>query len=173
MDTAHAQSASVVAVDEDATEPTDPLVRDVGGRRPHAALVIAILVALLALPLVVALIALRHPRWYPLLDMAQTEIRIRDVASSHPPLIGLAGRIGTYGPDGGSHPGPISFYAIWPFYQLFGASGMGDRSRDRRPQHDRDRPRALDRAPARRHRGGARRRVRPRLADARATGRRC
>ena len=83
---------------------------------------IAILVALLALPLVVALIALRHPRWYPLLDMAQTEIRIRDVASSHPPLIGLAGRIGTYGPDGGSHPGPISFYAIWPLYQLFGAS---------------------------------------------------
>ena len=73
---------------------------------------IAILVALLALPLVVALIALRHPRWYPLLDMAQTEIRIRDVASSHPPLIGLAGRIGTYGPDSGSHPGPISFYAI-------------------------------------------------------------
>ena len=81
MDTAHAQSASVVAVDEDATEPTDRSSATSGGRRPHAALVIAILVALLALPLVVALIALRHPRWYPLLDMAQTEIRIRDVAS--------------------------------------------------------------------------------------------
>jgi hypothetical protein len=90
--------------------------------RGRSALIAGVLVVLLVVPLAVALIVLRHPRWFPLLDMAQTEIRIRDIASTHPPLIGLAGRIGVYGPDGGSHPGPLSFYSLWPFYQLFGAS---------------------------------------------------
>ena len=53
--------------------------------------------------------------------MAQTELRIRDVWSSHPPLIGLPGRIGSFSRQG-SHPGPISFWLLSPFYRLFGAS---------------------------------------------------
>jgi hypothetical protein len=57
--------------------------------------------------------------------MAQTELRVRDVVSSHPPLIGLAGRIGPFGAGGGSHPGPISFYALWPVWTLFGRSAFG------------------------------------------------
>ena len=88
------------------------------GRR--RAVVISALVVLVAVPMIVALLALRHPRWYPLLDMAWTEMRLRDVGSSHPPLLGLAGRIGPFGHQG-SHPGPLSFYVLWPFYQLFGA----------------------------------------------------
>ena len=76
--------------------------------------------ALLAVPLVVALVALRHPRWYPVLDLAQTELRVRDVPTSNPPLFGLAGRIGRFG-DQGSHPGPLSFWAMWPIYRAFGA----------------------------------------------------
>jgi hypothetical protein len=90
------------------------------GERRRAAVLLAI-VLLLAVPLIVALVALRHPRWYPLLDLAWTEMRLRDVWSAHPPLLGLAGRIGPFGHQG-SHPGPISFYALWPFYELFGAS---------------------------------------------------
>jgi hypothetical protein len=82
-------------------------------------------VAVLALPLLVALVALHHQHWIPLLDMAETEIRVRDVWSSNPPLIGLAGRIGPFGPDGGSHPGPVSFFAIWPFWLLSGKSAYG------------------------------------------------
>ena len=76
---------------------------------------------MLAVPFVVALVALAKPHWYPVLDMAQTELRIRDVWSSHPPLIGLPGRIGNFSRQG-SHPGPISFWALSPFYRLFGAS---------------------------------------------------
>ena len=79
------------------------------------------MLAAIAVPLGVALAVLRSPRWYPLLDMAQTELRVRDVASSHPPLIGLAGRIGTFAQQG-SHPGPLSFWALWPFYEIFGAN---------------------------------------------------
>ncbi len=89
------------------------------GERPG--LVAAAALLALAVPLVIALVALAHPRWYPVLDNAQTELRLRDVGTGHPPLIGLGGRIGTAA-DPGSHPGPISFWALWPFYQLFGAS---------------------------------------------------
>jgi len=82
------------------------------------------LLFVLAFPLLVALVELRRPHWYPLLDMAQTEIRVRDV-TGHTPLIGLAGRIGPFGPNGGSHPGPLSFYALWPVWKLFGGSSYG------------------------------------------------
>jgi hypothetical protein len=86
----------------------------------HPGVLIAGLLLLLSIPFVVALVVLRSPRWYPVLDLAWTEMRLRDVFSGHPPLIGLTGRIGQLGSQG-SHPGPLSFYALWPFYELFGA----------------------------------------------------
>jgi hypothetical protein len=93
--------------------------------RGLTALLFVVLLAVLAFPLIVALVELRRPHWYPLLDMAQTEIRVRDISTGHPPLIGLAGRIGPFGPNGGSHPGPLSFYALWPVWKLFGGSSYG------------------------------------------------
>ncbi len=111
----------ISALPDDPDGPTPPDRR----ARRVTALLFAALLAVLGFPLVVALIQLRRPHWYPLLDMAQTEIRIRDISGGHPPLIGLAGRIGPFGPDGGSHPGPISFYALWPVWKLFGGSSYG------------------------------------------------
>lgn len=75
----------------------------------------------LIVPLVLAVASLRQPRWYPLLDQAVIELRIRDVWSSDPPLLGIYGRLGPPGREA-SHPGPLSFYALWPMYQLFGAT---------------------------------------------------
>ena len=46
---------------------------------------------MVGLPLIVAAIALRGERWYPVLDLAMTEFRVRDVGTSHTPLIGLPG----------------------------------------------------------------------------------
>lgn len=82
--------------------------------------VVAGLTALLALPLLIAVIALSRKHWSPVLDLAMTEFRVRDVGSRHTPLIGLPGRIGTF-PDQGSHPGPLSFYLLAPSYRLFGS----------------------------------------------------
>jgi len=76
-------------------------------------------VAVLAVPLVVALGAIREPTPHSLGDIAQAEMRVRDVPSRHPPLIGLPGRIGPP-EDQGSHPGPLSSYALWPSYRLLG-----------------------------------------------------
>jgi hypothetical protein len=74
-----------------------------------------------AVPLAVALAALRQPRWYPVMDLALTELRIRDVGSAHTPLVGLVGRLYGWG-HRGSHPGPLSFWLLWPLYHLFGRS---------------------------------------------------
>lgn len=91
-------------------------------RRP--ALAVAVLTALVMLPLIVALADLARHRWFPVLDLAMTELRVRDVFGRHTPLIGLPGRIGE-SPDRGSHPGPLSFWLVAPTYRLFGASAWG------------------------------------------------
>ena len=81
------------------------------------------LAILLVLPLFVAVIGFHKPTWTPVLDLAQTEMRVRDVGTSHTPLIGLPGRI-VYEGNQGSHPGPLSFYALAPVYRLFGSTAF-------------------------------------------------
>jgi hypothetical protein len=83
--------------------------------------VVPALTAVLLVPVVVALAAQHAPPWVPVLDWAQTELRVRDVGGVHTPLIGLPGRIGTFA-EQGSHPGPLSFYALAPVYRLLGSS---------------------------------------------------
>jgi hypothetical protein len=73
------------------------------------------------IPLGVALAVVREPRWYPQMDFAVTEILVRRVGTGDTPLVGLIGRIYAFG-QRGSHPGPISFWLIWPVYRLFGAT---------------------------------------------------
>jgi hypothetical protein len=78
----------------------------------------------LAVPFVVAAVVLFARHWHPVLDLAMTEFRVRDVGSADTPLIGLPGRIGIF-PDQGSHPGPMSFYLLAPTYRVLGASAWG------------------------------------------------
>jgi hypothetical protein len=90
-----------------------------GGR--GSALLVAGLTGIVTLPLVVALVALRAPRWYPLLDLAMTEMRVRDVGTGHTPLVGLVGRLSSDG-NQGSHLGPLSFWSLAPTYRGLGGS---------------------------------------------------
>ncbi len=92
--------------------------------RVAAPVALAALAAVVILPLLIALTSFREPKWTPVLDLAQTELRVRDVGTSHTPLIGLPGRI-LYNGAQGSHPGPLSFYALAPTYRLFGSSAFG------------------------------------------------
>jgi len=89
-------------------------------RRSRSRIVLG-LAALLCVPLIVALIALGRTHWSPVLDLAMTELRVRDVGTRHTPLIGLPGRIGNF-PDQGSHPGPLSFFLLAPTYRLLGST---------------------------------------------------
>jgi hypothetical protein len=89
---------------------------------PSKWLVAGAVFALVGLPLVVAAGALRRPHWYPVLDLAMTELRLRDVGTSQTPLIGLPGRIGPSLAEQGSHPGPLSFYLLAPLFRVLGSS---------------------------------------------------
>ncbi len=100
-------------------------VASTGGGRPgwltSSWTTIVVVTIAVALPLIVAVATLSGRRWFPVLDLAMTEFRVRDVGGRHTPLIGLPGRIGTF-PEQGSHPGPISFWLVAPGYRLFGSS---------------------------------------------------
>lgn len=90
---------------------------------PSADALVALALVAPAVPLVVALLARRVPTWVPDLDLALTELRVRDVGGPDSPLIGLPGRIGTFDRQG-SHPGPISFYLLAPTYRLLGSTAF-------------------------------------------------
>lgn len=112
------------AGDPAGTDPTsEPGTDDGAGARRRLGTpgIVAGLTAVVTLPLVVALGALHSPRWYPLLDLAMTELRVRDVGTRHTPLTGLVGRLSS-NDNQGSHPGPISFWALAPVYRLLGGS---------------------------------------------------
>src|SRR5262245_57287287 len=96
--------------------------RPVGRRVKHwwSVLVVGFL---LAVPLILTCVWLyANDRWAPVLDLAVTELRVRDVGTAHTPLVGLFGRFGPMGNDQGSHPGPLSFYLLAPVYRLLGVS---------------------------------------------------
>jgi hypothetical protein len=78
----------------------------------------------LSVPMVAMAVALLGKGWNPVLDLAMTEFRVRDVGGSHSPLIGLPGRIGRF-PDQGSHPGPASFYLLAVVYRVLGSTAWG------------------------------------------------
>jgi hypothetical protein len=82
-----------------------------------------LLVVALAVPMVVGLAVLAGERWYPAGDMAQAELHLKGFLDD-PPLVGAAGRIGTF-EDQGSHPGPSMWLALYPVYRLLGASSFG------------------------------------------------
>lgn len=114
-------AAPVGSTNGTATTGADETPDAAPARRLPTPLVVGALTALVTLPLMVALAALHSPRWYPLLDLAMTELRVRDVGTRHTPLVGLVGRLSSNG-NQGSHPGPISFWALAPVYRLLGGS---------------------------------------------------
>lgn len=79
--------------------------------------------AAVAAPLLVAALVLLRRPWSPVLDLAMTEVRVRDVGGRQTPLIGLPGRIGRF-PEQGSHPGPLSFYLLAVVYRLSGGGAV-------------------------------------------------
>jgi hypothetical protein len=113
------------ATDISVVQPEDAAPAPPGGAervdRRRRAVLAALVAAVVSLPVLVAAVAVRSPRWYPLVDLAQIELRVRDVGLAHPPLVGLGGRIFGHGTQG-SHPGPMSFYLLAPVYRLLGSS---------------------------------------------------
>jgi hypothetical protein len=100
--------------------PLPPRTRTWAPPRPRLA--VAVLTAVVGLvPLAVAAVALWSPHWYPVSDLALIELRVRDVGTADTPLVGPPARVFEFG-QRGSHPGPMSFWALAPVYRLLGSS---------------------------------------------------
>jgi hypothetical protein len=82
------------------------------GRRVHwlERYGVYIAIALVLLPLVVALISLIGTHWPPSSDDAVEVLRIRDVGTRHTPLVGMDSRLRW------SDPGPFLFWVLAPFH---------------------------------------------------------
>lgn len=117
--TAPLTDESTDAVDDDAAGLP---VSHAGSRRTLT--LTALTTGTVVAPLLLAALVLAFRPWYPTLDMAMTELRVRDVGGRQTPLIGLPGRIGDF-PDQGSHPGPWSFWLMRPFHLLSGGRSWG------------------------------------------------
>jgi hypothetical protein len=86
----------------------------------HAATIGRLALGLVFVPFLVAVVVLIFDvgsSYLPMSDHALTEMHIRDIGH-HPVLIGL------YSRDDWSHPGPMLFYALAPFYWLTGGASI-------------------------------------------------
>lgn len=77
------------------------------------------LVVAVAAPFVAAIVRLVNDDSASTYDFALMEMQVRDVGTSHTPLVGLTGRLGV-GNEVGHHPGPLGFYLMAVPYRLLG-----------------------------------------------------
>lgn len=70
---------------------------------------------LAALPALVAAVVSVGADWTPAADYGPIEVKVRDVFSVHPPMLGPYSRVG------GNHPGPALFYALAVPYRILGS----------------------------------------------------
>ncbi|MEO6987661.1 MAG: hypothetical protein ABI239_03345 [Aquihabitans sp.] len=93
-------------------------LRDLDGR---GRLVALLLVLALSLPFAASIASARDIDWTPTGDEALITLRVREVFSSDPPLIGQPSTADHYSEvDPPHHPGPIQFYLLAPFVKVFG-----------------------------------------------------
>jgi len=93
---------------------------------------VALAVALPAIPIIVAVVRAISQRWIPIGDQALLEIRARDVLTAHHPLLGTASSAALSGENGVAlnHPGPLMFDVLTLPVRVFGggagkAGGLG------------------------------------------------
>ena len=86
-------------------------------RRSRPWLTVLVLVLVLA-PVLAVCVSVIGRHWHTGGDQALEMLRIEDVGTSHTPLLGAWSRWGW------AHPGPALFWALSPFYRVFGETGV-------------------------------------------------
>jgi hypothetical protein len=62
--------------------------------------------------------------WQPVGDEGAIAVRSYDTLSSNPPLLGASTTLSVAAGDAVSHPGPLQFWLLAPFVQVFGPQGV-------------------------------------------------
>ena len=81
----------------------------------------AVAVLVVAIPFALMVVVHQGRRWYPIMDQALIELLVRDVGTADSPTTGLVGRFDVDGLQA-AHPGPLSWFMMWPIHRLAGAS---------------------------------------------------
>ncbi|MFM8945236.1 MAG: hypothetical protein ACKOJC_00790 [Actinomycetota bacterium] len=76
------------------------------------------------LPAIVAVGSNLFRHWYPTGDVSHTELMLRGIPR-HPPLVGVAARVGNDINNQGYTPGPSMAYVMYPVYLVFGRTSLG------------------------------------------------
>jgi hypothetical protein len=92
-------------------------------RSGTSTVVLLALVAVVAVPVVVAAVVLAVKGWTPTGEFAQADLRMRGFWS-HVPDLGATGRLRS-GADVSSHPGPASWWLMYPVYAVMGRTAAG------------------------------------------------
>lgn len=90
-------------------------------RRPGIA--VFALAILVALPGVIAVVSNLFLDWHPTGDMSLAELMMRGIPD-HPPLVGVAARVGRDINDQGYKPGPSMAYVLYPVYLILGRTSF-------------------------------------------------
>lgn len=125
----HDAAATVVLPSShDDPEFAEPPGRIVGGRGGHRHRVVrwgvVITTAVVVVTIAIALMSAVLGGWQPVGDEAVIAIRSADTFSAHPPLVGPPTTLGAAVGRDVSHPGPLQFWLLAPFVQVFGPQGV-------------------------------------------------
>jgi hypothetical protein len=90
----------------------------------HPVVVTFTLAVLVTLPAIIAVASTFLEHWYPTGDVSHTELLLRGIPR-HPPLVGVAARVGNDINNQGYTPGPSMAYLMYPVYLAFGRSSIG------------------------------------------------
>ncbi len=98
--------------------------RIVAAAQRHPVWVSLLMAMVVSLPAIVAVASNLFRHWYPTGDVSHTELMLRGIPR-HPPLVGVAARVGNDINNQGYTPGPSMAYALYPVYLIFGRSSLG------------------------------------------------
>jgi hypothetical protein len=97
---------------------------DDGHRRPVVGWAVVVTTGAVVVTIAIALLGALLGGWQPVGDEAVIAVRSFDTFSTNPPLLGAATTLSVAAGEAVSHPGPLQFWLLAPFVQVFGPQGV-------------------------------------------------
>jgi hypothetical protein len=97
---------------------------DDGHRRPVVGWAVVVTTGAVVVTIAIALVGALLGGWQPVGDEAVIAVRSFDTFSTNPPLLGAATTLSVAAGEAVSHPGPLQFWLLAPFVQVFGPQGV-------------------------------------------------
>jgi hypothetical protein len=125
----HQTATLVVPSEQDERAPrdaseSDTTVADDRVRFPVVGWGVVVTTGVVVVTIAIAMVGALLGGWQPVGDEATIAIKAFDTFSKNPPLIGPATTLSVSAGEAVSHPGPLQFWLLAPFVQVFGTQGV-------------------------------------------------